>query len=82
MSKKSDVGLRLRYEQHELNPRSARVYLNDIDISKGLRGFCIEGSPGMLTEVHLDITPSQIDIDATTLAVLTAIVEQGEGDES
>lgn len=66
---------RLRLEQHELHPHSARVWLNDVEISHFLTGIEISWSLTEFTQASLKITVDELDVDAETIAMLQAQVK-------
>lgn len=71
----SGPGLWLRIEQHGLDPWTARVWLDDHEISKGLTGLTLRWSPqDNVTTAELTIMVDRLEVDAETLAVLTAHV--------
>lgn len=65
---------RLRIEQHEMNPHSARVWLNDIEISHFLTGLEVKLNVDTLTQATLKITVDELEVDAETIAILEAQV--------
>ncbi len=52
----------------------AQVWLDDTEISRGIRGLDISFSPGELNEVTLRLGIDSLEIDAPTLAILQAHV--------
>ncbi len=74
--------MKLKVRQPDINPRSCRVWLDDNEVTSGLTGLGIVFKRNEVTSTVLEIRVDALDIDADTLAVLQAHVDQDEaGDE-
>lgn len=74
--------MKIKYEQHGLGPQNARVWLNDMEITRSLIGFKITVEPDQLPCAEIRVRPDAIEIDAETLAMLQAVVKnQGDNDQ-
>ena len=71
-----EPGLRLKIEQPKLWPQSTRAWLEGVEISHGLQKLTLEWDAGEPTHATLVIALSSVEMDAQTLAHLTAIVER------
>ena len=71
-----EPGLRLKIEQPTLSPHSTRVWLDGLDISHGLQSLTVQWSMSEITMATLTIGIREVDMDAQTLAHLTAVVER------
>ena len=71
-----EPGLRLKIEQPKLSPHTARVWLNDLEISHGLQSLTLQWSAGEITMATLTIGIRELDMDAQTIAHLIAMAEQ------
>lgn len=69
--------MKLRIRQTDLSPFSTRVWLGDQEITNGLSGLTVEISPGRdITRATLSITVDDLDVDAETIAVLQARLDE------
>lgn len=72
--------MRLKVRQPKVDPRSARVWLGDLEVTEVLVGLRLSLDPGEEgappTTAALVIRPDGLDIDAQTLAHLEAHVRQ------
>lgn len=76
-----EYGLRLRITCDGPSMQDARVFLDDIDISRGVNSLVLVMEHTRINKLHLTITPSTVEIDARTYAILKAhVVEQSGGD--
>lgn len=57
---------------------TTRVWLNGQEITHCLEGVVVRFGDDQLTRAELRITPAAIDIDAQTVAALTALVQSEE----
>ena len=71
-----EPGLKLKVEQPTLSPHSTRVWLEGVEISHGLQKLTLEWDAGEPTHATLVIGLTSVDMDAQTLAHLTALAEQ------
>ena len=71
-----EPGLRLKIEQPTLSPHSTRVWLDGLDISHGLQSLTLYWKSDELTMAELTIDIGEVDMDAQTIAHLTAVVER------
>ncbi len=71
-----EPGLRLKIEQPKLWPQSTRAWLEGVEISRGLQKLTLEWDMGEPTHATLVIGLRSVEMDAQTLAHLTAIVER------
>jgi len=69
------MGAHLVVRSPEAHAHSTRVWLNGQEISKCLTAMSLTIGDGQVTHADLTIAVSHIDVDARTLAALTALVE-------
>lgn len=76
------MSLNLKIRQTKLSPTSARVWLDGHEITTGLMGVTVFFDADDITKAELRIAVDGLDVDAETLAVLEAYVEeQAQHDE-
>lgn len=76
------MGAKLRIEQHDIRPRMARVWLNDVELTApggGLMGFSIDFSGNAVTTAILKVGLEDLEIDAETLVMLQMIYKEKRG---
>lgn len=72
-------GIKLKIRQTDLMPHSARVWLDDLEITNCLQGVTVTWGVGDVTKAELSIMVDDLDLDTRTLAVLAAhVAEQDE----
>ncbi len=69
-------GLHLKIEQTSLSPQSARVWIDGMEISHGLQELRLRWCADELTQAELTIGLRAVEMDARTIAHLTAVVER------
>ena len=68
------LGLKIR--QPTMAPNSVQVWLDDREISHGLTGVSVEWSVDDVITAYLSILIDDLDVDAETLAVLQARLDE------
>jgi hypothetical protein len=75
-----EPGLKLKIEQRGIDPRTARVWLEGIEITQGLHELSVRWTTNEVTEATLTIGINSLELDARTLAALHAIVKISESE--
>lgn len=73
--------LKLKIRQPDLSPHSCQVWLDDHEITIGLRSLSIDFHAEEVTTARLEIYVDDLDVDAQTLAALQAHVKQPDRPE-
>lgn len=68
--------MRLKVRQPRPDPATLRVWLDDLEITPALASLTVRVASTERPTAHLVLSPLGLDLDADTLAVLEAHVEE------